>query len=115
MAKIQKRVHGPATVSNAAATKYTVPANCKAKRLRVHVQNPSGLAIALTVSIGADAAGVRLLDAYSIPAAAAGVTGNVIDFYWDHVLEETEIIQAFTGGAGGILVMTISVDEETLG
>jgi len=114
MTKVSTRVHGPAQVSNAAATKYTVPASTKAQRIRVHVQNPSGSAVTFTMSIGADAAATRLLDAYSIPAAAAGVTGNVVDFYWDHALVAAEIIQAFAG-TNNILVLTITVDELTAG
>lgn len=114
MAKTTKRVHGPALLTNATAVKYTVPAGTIATRLRVHVQNPSGSAVTFFLSIGADAAGTRLYDAYSIPAAGAGVVGSVVDFYLDHALVAAEVIEAHAGTTN-ILTLTISVDELTLG
>lgn len=114
MARTPKRLAGPAQVSNAAATKYTVPAATKTIIRQLHVQNPSGSAVTLTISIGADAAGTRLYDAYSIPAAAAGVTGSVLDIFGYWVLETTEILQAFAG-TNNILTLTVFGDEYTLG
>lgn len=114
MAKVAKRLFGPAQVSNAAATKYTVPASTKAILRHVHVQNPSGSAVTFTCSIGADAAGTRLYDAYSIPAAAAGVTGNVIDWYGYIVMDAAEIFQALAG-TNNILTLTGFGDELTAG
>lgn len=114
MPRTPKRLFGPAQLTNAAATKYTVPSSTKTIIRLLHVQNPSGSAVTFTLSIGADAAGTRMYDAYSIPAAAAGVTGSVIPIpvYW--ILETTEIIQAFAGTAS-VLVLTIFGDEYTLG
>lgn len=114
MAKTPKRLAGPAQVSNAAATKYTVPAATKTIVRHIHIQNPSGSPVTFTLSVGADAAATRLFDAYSIPAAAAGVTGNVIDWFGYLVLETTEIIQAFAG-TNNILTLVIDGDELTLG
>lgn len=108
MARIAKRLHGPAQVSNAAATKYTVPANTKTVVRHVHLQNPSGSAVTFTMSIGTDAAGVRLFDAYSIAA------NSVLDHFCYYVIEETEIIQALAG-TNNILVLTIDGDEIVLG
>lgn len=109
MARTPKRLHGPATVSNVAATKYTVPAVTKTVVRQIHVSNPSGAAIDFTLSIGADAAGTRLYDGLSIPADSIRT-----DFVYE-IIEAAEIIQAFSGGAGGILVLTIDGDEITLG
>lgn len=114
MARTPKRLFGPAQVTNAAATKYTVPSATKTIIRQLHVQNPSGSAVTFTCSIGADAAGTRLYDAYSIPAAAAGVTGNVIDIFGYWVMETTEILQAFAG-TNNVLTLTIFGDELTLG
>ncbi len=114
MARTPKRLAGPAQVTNAAATKYTVPALTKTIIRQLHVQNPSGSAVLFTVSIGADAAGTRLYDAYSIPAAAAGVTGSVIDIFGYWVMDAAEILQAFAG-TNNILTLTIFGDELTLG
>lgn len=114
MARTAKRLAGPAQVSNAAATKYTVPALTKTIIRHIHIQNPSGSAVTFTLSIGADAAGVRLFDAYSIPAAAAGVTGSVVDWFGYLVADAAEVIQAFAG-TNNILTLTIFGDELTLG
>lgn len=108
-ASILKRLSGPATVSNAAATKYTTPAATKAVLRHIHANNPSGGIILFTLSVGADAAGTRLYDAYSI---AAGGQLSVFVFI---PLEPADIIQAFTNGAGGILVLTLSGEERPLG
>jgi predicted amidohydrolase len=107
MAKVQVRMAGPAQVSNAAATKYTVPANRRGIVRHVHVQNPSGSAVTFTMSIGADAAGTRLFDAFSIGA------NQVLDHYCYYILATTEIIQAFAG-TNNILTLTIDGDEEVL-
>lgn len=109
MPRIALRLHGPATVSNVAATKYTVPANRKGIVRHIHASNPSAGIISFTMSIGADGAGVRVYDGFPIAA------DSVLDAYPIYVLEEAEIIQAFTDGAGGILVLTIDGDESVLG
>lgn len=108
MARIPTRLHGPAQVSNAASTKYTVPAVTKTIVRHVHIQNPSGAAVTFTMSIGADAAGVRLFDAYSIAA------NSVLDHFCYYVLAAAEIIQALAG-TNNILVLTIDGDEIVLG
>jgi hypothetical protein len=108
MARTPKRLAGPAQVSNAAATKYTVPATTKTIVRHVHVQNPSGSAVTFTMSIGADAAGTRIFDAYSIAA------GAVLDHFCYYVLEAAEVIQALAG-TNNILTLTVDGDEITLG
>ena len=114
MARTPTRLSGPALVSNAAATKYTVPALTKTIIRHIHVQNPSGSAVTFTMSIGTDAAGTRLLDAFSIPAAAAGVTASVVDYFCYYVIDAAEIVQAFAG-TNNILTLTIDGDQITLG
>lgn len=108
MAETYKRVHGPAQVSNAATTKYTVPASSKFLMRHVHIQNPSLSAVTFTMSIGADAAGVRLFDAYSIAAS------SVLDWFPFMPLDAAEIIQALAGTTN-ILVLEISGTEYTAG
>jgi hypothetical protein len=99
-----KRVHGPALVTNTAATKYTVPAGVRGVIRHVHISNPSGSAVDFTLSIGTDAAAVRLFDAYPIAA------DSVLDHWAYYVLEPAEIVQAFAGTTN-ILVLTIDADE----
>lgn len=108
MPRIAKRLHGPAQVSNAAATKYTVPALTKTIVRHIHIQNPSGAAVTFTMSIGADAAAVRLFDAYSIGA------GTILDHFCYYILDVAEIIQALAG-TNNILTLTIDGDESVLG
>jgi hypothetical protein len=108
MARIPLRLAGPALVTNAAATKYTTPAVTKTIVRHVHVQNPTGGAVTFTMSIGVDAAGTRLFDAYSIAA------GAVLDHFCYYVLGAADIIQAFSG-TNNVLTLTIDGDEIVLG
>lgn len=108
MARIPKRLAGPAQVSNVAATKYTVPSTTKTVVRHIHVQNPSGSPVTFTASIGADAAATRIFDAYSIAA------GTVLDHFCYYVLDAAEIIQALAG-TNNILTLTIDGDEIVLG
>ena len=108
MARIAKRLHGPAQVSNAAATKYTVPALTKTVIRHIHVQNPSAAAVTFTLSIGADAAATRIFDAFSIPAATP------FDHFCYYVVDAAEIVQALSG-TNNILTLTIDGDEIVLG
>jgi len=108
MARIATRMAGPAQVSNAAATKYTVPASRLGIIRHIHVYNPGRAAATFTCSIGADAAGTRIFDAFSIPA------GTVYDHYCFYVLAAAEILQAFSG-TNNQLTLTVDGDESVLG
>lgn len=108
MSRTAKRLSGPALVTTSAVTKYTVPALTKTIIRHIHVQNPSGSAVTFTLSIGADAAAVRLFDGYSIAA------GAVFDHFCYYVVDAAEIVQALAGTTN-ILTMTIDGDEITLG
>jgi len=108
MASTPKRLSGPALLTNAAVTKYTVPALTKTVIRNIHLQNPSGSPVTFTLSVGADAAAVRLFDAYSIPA------NSTYDWWTYLVVDAAEIVQALAGTTN-ILTMTIDGDEKTLG
>lgn len=109
MPRTPKRLAGPALVaSGAAATKYTVPSTTKAIVRHIHIENGSASAATITLSIGTDAAGTRILDAVSVPAT------DFIDHYCYYVLEAAEIMQAFAG-TNNVLTLTINGDEATLG
>jgi hypothetical protein len=114
MARIPKRLVGPAQVATGPTTVYTVPAVTKTVIRHIHVNNPSAGAVTITLSIGADAAGTRILDAYSIPAKAAGVTGSVVDFFCYYVMEVGEILTA-SSGTNNTLTLTVDGDEIVLG
>jgi len=102
------RFAGPALITNSAATKYTVPAASKAVIRHVHVSNPSGSAVTFTMSIGSDAAGTRVFDAYSIAA------GAVLDHFCYYVVDAAEIVQALAGTTN-VTTLTIDGDLITLG
>ena len=106
--KAATRFHGPAQVSNAATTKYTVPASSLAVVRHIHISNPSGSAVTFTMSIGADAAATRIFDAYSIAA------NTVLDHFCYYAVAATEIVQALAG-TNNILTLTIDGDLITLG
>jgi hypothetical protein len=98
-----KRLSGPGQLTNATVTKYTTPAGARAIVRHIHVSNPSGSAVTLTMSIGADAAGTRIFDAYSIAA------NSVFDHFCYYVLAAAEIIAA---QAGTTLVLTLTIDGD---
>jgi hypothetical protein len=108
MARIPKRLAGPLLLTDAAATQYTCPAATKTVIRHIHVENPTGAAVTLTISIGADAAATRLFDAYSIAA------GAVLDHFCYYVLEAAEIVEAFAG-TNNVMTITIDGDEIVLG
>ena len=114
MPRTPKRLYGPALVATGPATVYTVPALTKTILRWLHISNPSGAAVTITVSIGADAAGTRLWQTYSIPAAAAGVTDSVRDIPIFMPMEAAEIL-TLSAGTNNILVIVVAGEELTLG
>jgi hypothetical protein len=101
----KKRLSGPAAVATGPATKYTTPALIRTVVRHIHVSNPSASSVDFTLSIGADAAGTRLFDAYPIAA------DTVLDHFCYYILEPADIIAA-GAGTNNILVMTIDGDED---
>lgn len=108
MGETNKRLYGPAQLTNVAATKYTAPASTRTLVRHVHVSNPSGSTVNFTLSVGADAAGTRLFDAYSIPA------GSTLDYWAFLMLDAAEVIQALAS-VTTTLVITIEGTEYTAG
>lgn len=114
MARIPKRLYGPAQIATGPTTVYTVPAVTKTIIRHIRVSNPSASPVTLTLSVGADAAATRLYGAYSIPAAAAGVTDSVRDIFLYLVMDAAEIL-TLSAGTNNILVIVINGDEIVLG
>lgn len=108
MPRTAKRLAGPLLITNSVITRYTVPASTKTIIRNIHIQNNSGSAATVTMSIGADAAGTRIFDAYSIPA------NSVLDHWCYYVLEAAEIVQT-NAGTTNVLALTMDGDEITLG
>jgi hypothetical protein len=114
MPRTPKRLYGPAQIATGPATVYTVPASTKTIIRQVHIQNPSASAVTYRLSIGADAAGTRWFDDFSIPARAAGVTDSIRDHFLYLVMEAGEVLQ-IGAGTNNVLVITITGDEYTPG
>ena len=114
MPRTPKRLVGPALIATGPTTIYTVPAITKTILRHIHIQNPTGTAVTYSLSIGADAAGTRLFQTFSIPAAAVGVTDSVRDHFWYVVMEAAEILTV-SAGTNNVLTITVSGDELTLG
>jgi hypothetical protein len=72
------------------------------------LSNPTGSPVTFTLSIGADAAGTRIYDAYSVAAGAN------LDIWVYEPLAAGEILAANAGTATA-LVVTLSGDELTVG
>ncbi len=107
MARIAKRLYGPSAAPTTTTTLYTVPSTTKTIVRHIHLSNPTAGALTVTLSIGADAAGTRIFDAYSIAA------GSVLDHWCYYVLEAAQILAGFASAA--TLVITIDGDEIVLG
>lgn len=112
--KTPTRIVGPAQIATGPATIYTVPASTKTVIRKIHLQNPSGSPVTVTLSIGADAAATRILDAFSIPAAAAGVTGSVYTLWGPFTLTAAEVLQA-AAGTNNIVTITVDAEVYTVG
>ena len=114
MARIPKRLYGPAQVATGPTTVYTVPALTKTIIRHIHVNNPSASIVTLTISIGADAAGTRFYDVYSIPAKSAGVIDSVREIFTYLIMDAAEIL-TLSAGTNNILVIVVNGDEIVLG
>lgn len=108
MPKINKRLYGPAQLGNTTATRYTTPALTRTIIRHIHLINPTGGAVTVTMSIGADAAATRFLDAYSLAAGAS------IDLYGPYTLEAAEILAAHASAATSIVAI-VDGEEQTIG
>jgi hypothetical protein len=117
MPRTPKRLAGPAQVTTTPTIKYTTPASTMTIIRNIHISNASGSPAAITISIGADAAGTRIFDSFSV-AAAGGATPSsaaVMDYWCFYVLAATETIVAYSPNNNNALVLTVDGDEFTLG
>lgn len=113
MAVTKKRLFGPAALGNSTATKYTVPSLTKTVIRQIHLSNPATSPVTVTISIGADAAGTRLYDAYTIPGAGAGVPFSVLPLNVFWVMDAAEVLAAHSSVT--TTVMALFGEEITLG
>lgn len=108
MTTTNKRISGPALLTNAAVTLYTVPASTVTMIQHIHVSNPTALAVGFTMSLGADAAATRIYDNFQIAA------GGVLDVFVKYVMSAGQTIQALASTTN-VLTQTIDGVELTPG
>jgi hypothetical protein len=116
MARAFTRIYGPALVATGPTTIVTVPASTQYVVTNIWVSNPSASAVSLTLSVGADAAGTRIIGtntAAQIPANTAGVSQQLI-YQGALPVNAAEIITA-SAGTNNVLVITISGYSNTVG
>jgi hypothetical protein len=111
MARIPKKLAGPQAFAAASAVVYTTPSKTKTVVRHIHVSNPTGSAVSVTVQLddnaGGDAAAERIFDTYSVAA------NSVLDHFCYYPIEEAATIRAHASSTSAIL--TISGDEIILG
>jgi hypothetical protein len=104
MADTLTRLAGPLQLAAAAATIYTVPALTTTVIRMIHLSNPTTADKTVTISIGADAAATRILDAYVIPA------GSVFSYPCNFTMTAAEILQAFCSSATSVVVVVNGIE-----
>lgn len=104
MADACKRLVGPKQLANSATTEYTAPGGTTTTVRLIHFSNPTVADKTVTVSIGADAAGTRLFDAFTIPA------NSVFGYPCHFTLAATEILQMSASAATSVVVCIDGVE-----
>lgn len=99
-----KRLAGPARLTAAADTVYTVPSGIRTVIRHIHAYNPGSGTANLTLAVGSDAASTRLFDAYPVSEDVP------LDYGRKHVLAAGETIQA-SASVANQLVLTITGEE----
>lgn len=107
MAGTNKRIAGPAYLSNAVANIYTPPASAIVTTIRhIHVANVTGAAVVFTLYVGGtggSTGGTELFKAVSVPANA------YVDYYPVLPMLSTDFL---TGVAGSASALTITVEGD---
>lgn len=108
MADTLARLVGPKQLESSTTAQYDSTGKTVAIR-NIHLSNPTASDVTFTMSIGADAAGTRIFDAYTIPARSVlNISVNIVLVTGDGA----NAICAHAGTATA-LVMTISGVEVT--
>ena len=94
MAAQKDRVFGPALVATGPTTVLTAGATERIEIQVIMVSNPTANAVSFTASIGADAAGTRIIGTNTVPNVPANA---VTPFYGPWILKESEILTLSAG------------------
>jgi hypothetical protein len=111
MATVKANLSGPALVATGPTTLRTTAANEIDVIFVIWVSNPTAAAVSLTVSIGADAAGTRIIGTNT----AANIPANsVVPFYGPWVIPASTVLTA-SAGTNNVLNMTVVGEVRTPG
>lgn len=106
MADTLKRVAGPVSLTDTAATVYTVPALTVTTITAIHVANETDAAATFTISVGSDATGKRFF--YNVRVLA----GNALDWAGTLVLTAAEVVQAYSDTDGSLTLTMSGVESD---
>lgn len=106
MADVLKRLVGPVSLTDTAATVYTVPSGKTATMLDMQVCNESGADAYWTLSIGTDGPGKRLIFESLVPVGKSVQRTGAIN------LDDGEVVQAYAD-VDAAITLTISGVEST--
>jgi hypothetical protein len=110
MATSKAALYGPSAVAASLTTLFTTPSTEMDRIEMIWVNNPTAAAISLTISIGADAAGTRIIGTNT----AANIPANsVVPFYGPFHVPPSTAVTA-TAGASGLVIM-FNGEKRTLG
>lgn len=107
MAVTPLRLFGPANLPNTPEVLYSVPPVTKTVVNFIHVNNPTAVAVGLTISINSDGGSTRIYD-----SATASFQPGATPIFCNHVLEAGETLQGFSSDPN--LVLTIDGEQRTL-
>jgi hypothetical protein len=105
VAVVNRRLHGPAHVPNAAAVVYTSPTKTKTVIRQIWVSNPTGGAVNFTLAVGADAAANRLYDAFPVPTLS--IEHREVEI----PLEAGEVLRATASAATSLVLVLAGTTE----
>lgn len=99
------RMYGPAQIPDSTTTLYTCPGSTVAVARLITLNNPTGSPVLFTMSIGADAAGTRIFEVYSVAA------GSRVDLWGYWVLAAGQL---FAGEADTASALVVTIDGDQI-
>jgi hypothetical protein len=112
MATAKSRLIGPALVATGPTTLLTAGATEQVVIQMIMVSNPTNSAVNFTMSIGADAAGTRII---GTNATVGNIAANSVQqFYGTWPVQPAEIVTA-SASTNNVLVLTVGGERRTLG
>jgi hypothetical protein len=111
MATTKDRLFGPALVATGPTTVVTAAATERLIIWVIWVSNPTASAVNFTASIGADAAGTRIIGTNTVANVPAN---SVTPFYGPFVVKESEIVQ-LSAGTNNVLNASAFGERRSLG